>query len=278
MSPSTSMLAYQNFRYLKLSLAGLALIVVAYLWHDPLGGPNGGTPLGYALGVLGAGLIGWLMWFGIRKRQYHRAGLPLKAWLSAHVYLGTALAVIGTLHTGFQFGWNIHTLAWGLMMVVIVSGMFGVSMYTALPRQQTRNLRGQTMKALLLEIAGLNDELRRASQPLSDEINRWIQHSNQKTQIGGTVWQQLRGSDRRCATALAFSSIRQLGPDVAPALQRPYRQVLVLMSRKENLLGMVRRDVQIRALLSIWLYAHVPLSFALIAALCGHILSVFFFW
>jgi hypothetical protein len=27
-----------------------------------------------------------------------------------------------------------------------------------------------------------------------------------------------------------------------------------------------------------WLYFHVPLSFALLAALTGHILAVFFYW
>ena len=31
-------------------------------------------------------------------------------------------------------------------------------------------------------------------------------------------------------------------------------------------------------MLEIWLYVHVPLTFALIAALSAHIISVFFYW
>ena len=40
----------------------------------------------------------------------------------------------------------------------------------------------------------------------------------------------------------------------------------------------VRRDLQYRALMQVWLYVHVPLSFALLAALTAHIISVFYFW
>src|SRR3546814_8954238 len=57
----------------------------------------------------------------------------LKAWTSAHVYLGLSLIVIGTWHTGFQLGWNVHTLAWALMMLVILSGLYGVIAYATLP-------------------------------------------------------------------------------------------------------------------------------------------------
>ena len=37
-------------------------------------------------------------------------------------------------YTGFQFGWNIHTLAWVLMILVILSGLYGISVYAILPQ------------------------------------------------------------------------------------------------------------------------------------------------
>ena len=53
----------------------------------------------------------------------------VQGWTSAHVYLGTALLIIATLHAGFQVGWNLHTLAYVLMIVVIASGFFGLYSY-----------------------------------------------------------------------------------------------------------------------------------------------------
>jgi len=54
--------------------------------------------------------------------------------------------------------------------------------------------------------------------------------------------------------------------------------LLGLLARKEELLARARRDVRYKALLDIWLYVHVPLSFALLGALIAHIISVFFYW
>jgi hypothetical protein len=48
--------------------------------------------------------------------------------------------------------------------------------------------------------------------------------------------------------------------------------------RKEAILGRVRRHLKLKAMLEIWLYVHVPVTFALIAALSAHIVSVFFYW
>jgi hypothetical protein len=36
--------------------------------------------------------------------------------------------------------------------------------------------------------------------------------------------------------------------------------------------------MKIKALLEVWLFIHVPVTFALIAALVAHIVSVFFYW
>ena len=40
----------------------------------------------------------------------------------------------------------------------------------------------------------------------------------------------------------------------------------------------IRRQMQTKALLQIWLYVHVPLTIALLAALTAHVVSVFYYW
>ena len=56
------------------------------------------------------------------------------------------------------------------------------------------------------------------------------------------------------------------------------RKLIDILSRKKSLATRVARDIQFQSLMELWLYFHVPLSFALLAALTGHILVVFFYW
>ena len=122
-----SLLEYKNGRYLKLAIGLCVLAIGAYVWHEPPTvylKPYGGTWLGYTFGTV---LILWLMLLGVRKRGYRFATGSLQGRTSAHVYIGTSLLVIVTLHTAFEFGWNVHTAAYALMEIVIVSGMIGAS-------------------------------------------------------------------------------------------------------------------------------------------------------
>jgi len=50
------------------------------------------------------------------------------------------------------------------------------------------------------------------------------------------------------------------------------------MTQKSEMLDQLRRDRRYRAILEIWLVAHVLLSFALLAALIAHVVSVFYYW
>ncbi len=76
-------------------------------------------------------VIVWLMFFWRAASDHYlgAASSTLRGWLSAHIYLGTSLILIVLLHAGFQVGWNLHTLTFALMLIVIFSGFFGVYAY-----------------------------------------------------------------------------------------------------------------------------------------------------
>lgn len=297
-----SILDYRGFRYLWAALILSIGSIVAYLWHDPIGVPNGGSWLGYTLGTIGALLILWLLWFGIRKRRYGRTTGTTRGWLSAHVYLGTTLILIAFLHAGFQVGWNIHTLALVLMLLVIASGMFGVFAYLRYPALMTRNRDNTTRDAMLDEIVELDQQALALADAVDPKIHAAILRSNERTQLGGSAWRLLRpredtdsaidqvrafleqkdaekrkdGQTRDMPTM--FAMVDFLSSRAADSKNEALRKLMDVLARKKTVTTRLARDLQLQALMEVWLYVHVPLSFALLGALTAHIVSVFFYW
>jgi hypothetical protein len=297
-----SFLRHRSWRYLKVATALSVATIALYAWHDPMDGPNGGTWLGYGLGTLGAVLIVWLSWLGVRKRRYASRLGTVRGWVSAHVYLGLALLLVATLHTGFQFGLNIHTLAYALMVLVIASGTYGLVAYARYPRVITENRQQATREAWLEEILELNERAIRLADEITPDVHRTVLHSAENLRIGGG-WrdQLLRGSADARGDELAKVGDflrRKLGREQVtesseqmifldtqqivtmerdPQLER-LKQLLELLTRRNELVDRVNRDVQAHARMQAWLYVHVPLTGALLAALLAHVVAVFLYW
>jgi hypothetical protein len=274
----TSILLFRNFRYLKISVAILAVSILAYAIHDPLGKPNGGTWLGYTLGGFAAVLIVWLAWFGVRKRQYGVGKLLLEDWASAHVYLGLSLLVIATLHSGFQFGINIHTLAYALMVLVIGSGAFGLYAYMRYPRLRSAKRGAGALGDVWELVAGMSRDCFEIARDLPDEVYGLVEVAGKKTRIGGSMWRQLSGTEPNCASTNALDQIRELAEGYSGREADAARRLVTVLARKVELLSRIRKDIQYKALMDIWLYFHIPLSVALLGALAIHIVSVFLYW
>ncbi|MCW3849456.1 hypothetical protein OF829_19640 [Sphingomonas sp. LB-2] len=262
-------LRHKSFRWLKISAALSLAVTLGYFMADVTPRPNGGSWYGYTLGTIAVLLILWLTLLGVRKRWMTRGRWSLKAWTSAHVYLGLSLIVIGTLHTGFQLGWNVHTLAWALMMLVIVSGIWGIIAYAALPKALSSNREELTQTQMLEGLRAIDRQLHEAAQPLAPSQAALVQKSLDQNVFAGGLWRRLSGRHRGCATARALRGIRR-----GDGLEK----VQSLLERKSAMLARLRRHLQLKAMLEVWLYVHVPATFALIAALTAHITSVFFFW
>lgn len=271
-------LQYRNFRWAKIAAAICVAAIAAYLMIDVQPRPNGGSAEGYILGTIGALLILWLTLLGVRKRAMTPGRWSLKAWTSAHVYLGLSLIVIATLHTGFQFGWNVHTLAYALMMLVIASGIWGISMYGALPKALSDNREMMTETQMLEALRSIDRQLHDAAQPLDQHHADLVQSSLEQDPFGGGLWARLTGRYRRCATRAAQAELRREGAFRPKLADDPLERIDTLLERKGAILHRVRRHLRLKALLEVWLYVHVPVTFALIAALSAHIVSVFFYW
>jgi hypothetical protein len=277
-STHESFLRHRRFLWLKVALALCLLALLGYALIDVQPRPNGGSPYGYALGTLATLLILWLTLLGLRKRAMTRGRWSLKAWTSAHVYLGLSLLVVATLHSGFQLGWNVHSLAYALMIAVIASGIYGIAVYATLPSALGASRSDMTRPQMIDALVKLDRQLASAAQPLGHDEAEIVRRSIDDDAFRGGLTRRLTGRYPRCRTARALAETRlrlaAASGDRAGALAA----VAALLERKCAALERIRSHLRIKALLEIWLYVHVPLTFALIAALAAHIVSVFFYW
>ena len=286
-----SFVTYRGGRWFWIALFLCLLAIGLYAWHDVPHAPGGGTWLGYTLGTVGALLIVWLIWLGRRKRNYSSRVGTVQGWTSAHIYLGGSLIVIATLHAGFQFGWNIHTLAYVLMMLVVVSGFVGVWAYLHFPDVLTANTGGKTRADLYREVAEIDNQLLRHAEHLGRELETAVASAIERTVAGGGLMSQLRAVDHSMVAlpGQGIVSNRDQQPIlelVVDALSQTshrerashLREASNLFGARRHLLRRIRRDIQIQGLLRFWLYFHVPLAFACVAALVVHVISVFVYW
>ncbi len=303
-----TLLEYRNYRYFKISALLVIAAILAYLFHQPARGAYGGSWLGYLLGILSALIVVALVLYGVRRRfvpirterrnpsnaslpqdfsdrrkhagnQHLYQGATLQGWLSAHTYLGIALAVLATLHTGFQFGWNIHTSAYALMMIVIFSGCYGIYAYLSFPHLMTANM-GEvgTFDALLREIDDLDNQASTKSLQFSGDICAIVLKAQQETRIGGNFVEQLTAFRHNCPTTRAVQQLQVLGKRLKYDQLKSFDDLYSVMARKESLVRKARRDVMYRARMDLWLYLHAPLSIAFLTALVVHIVAIFYYW
>ena len=302
----STLLEFDHYRYLKIAGLLITLSIMAYLVDRPATGAYGGTWLGYLFGILSLLIAIEQVLYGIRKRlpskfterrkfpsipstqsnrRVHKAdwgrhhGTALKGQLSAHVYFGIVLVVLATLHTGFQFGWDVHTLAYALMITVVITGFYGVYAYLRLPYLMTRNMGGMdTTDTLLVKIEDLNKLASIKSLQFSDEICSIVLKACQETLIGGNVFQQLTAYRRNCPTVKAVQQLHALGKGFKDDQLKSFNDLYATLVHKETLVTRARQEIMYKARLEFWLYLHVPLSIAFLTALIVHIVTIFFYW
>ncbi|PKO47066.1 MAG: hypothetical protein CVU29_03825 [Betaproteobacteria bacterium HGW-Betaproteobacteria-22] len=268
---------YKNYRYFKLAVIVILIAFAAFLVFEPTVGHYGGSWYGYTLGTISALMVLWMTWYGIRKRRYRGTGAT-QGWLSAHIYLGTALTVLVTLHSGFNFGFNVHTIAYGFLLIVVASGFFGNYTYMIYPRQMTENMGEESLDGVLLRIAEADKLARQIALLMPDDINNTVLRACRETSIGLGLLDQLRGFQPDCPSAMAVKELTALGSQVSADQRKLYRELYSIMVRRESLVRRARQDLMYRARLGIWLYLHVPFTVALLVAMAAHIISVFVYW
>ncbi len=291
----TDVLRFRGARYFWWSLLLVVGACVLYASQRDLRPRSGDTWQGYILGTTGVLLIVWLALLAVRKRRYSSTAGTLQGWTSAHIYLGSALLVVATLHCAFQFGWNVHTLAYALMCLVIASGLFGLYKYLHVPELLAENRQGRSRALLFAELFDLDKQTRTAADGCAPPVQTAVDSSIKRTSIGGGAWAQLISPDHSLflrsdkadgAPALARNADQQgvidLVADRIPRADRSddtarLQQLLLLLCRRQVVVRRLRRDIRLQAWLKVWLYFHTRVTAALVVALTIHIVSTFIY-
>lgn len=294
-----SILRFRHARYFWVALTVSLAAIIVYATQNGIQPANGGTWQGYTLGAVGALLILWLTLLGVRKRRYHSTLGSVQGWVSAHVYLGASLLIIATLHCAMQFGWNIHTLAYGLMVAVILSGFWGLYTYLRYPRLMSNATVNTTRKQLFEELNDLNEQSQSISAQCDPEVRNVVDSAIYRTSIGGGFWTQILALDHSKILARTHKGGQSTGSKtisnkhqqriielISKRIPRSKKRdeaarlqsLLTALTRRQTVLKRIRKDIQFRGLLQLWLFIHIPMSIALLGALLAHIVSVFFYW
>jgi len=289
-------LRHAGSRYLWWGLGTIAVSSVLFATQSGVQPPNGGTWQGYVLGTAGALLIVWLAMLGVRKRRYRSTVGTVQGWTSAHVYLGSALLVVATLHSAAQVGWNVHTLAYVLMCAVIFSGFYGIFTYINYPHLLSSNRAGLSRAELFAELYELDKRGRELGANAPHDVNVATTSSIERTAIGGGLIAQLFGRDRSQfiqssgetgSAGPAGNRDQQAVIDfIAERIPRTNKiseaellqELLAVFCRRQAILRRIARDIRLQGWLQVWLFIHIPLSIALLFALVIHIVTTFIYW
>ncbi|MDA2919965.1 hypothetical protein MYX76_10810 [Desulfobacterota bacterium AH_259_B03_O07] len=276
-----NVLNYNNRFWFKIFIISLVLLIISYIFYAYYQrNPNGANFVGLLYGVLGLLAILLLMYYGIRKRTYNTTFGTLKGWLSFHIYIGVLTLVIVPMHAGFKFGINVHTLSFLLMAIVVLSGLFGTYFYINFPVKFTKY--GKEL---------LYDEF-------DDEINKFINQmyilSKKKSKFfvqkceeaisygvpkGQKAWQIIFNIGSKNATSES-DYLTQINKDlhkIQESERDDYQRLAVLSLQKIELQNRFLAQMRIKNILEVWLYIHLPVSFAMLVALTIHIVSVIYY-
>jgi hypothetical protein len=192
--------------------------------------PGGGSPPGFAYGVLGGGIILFEMLLWPRKSLWRgwRLGRT-KLWMTAHIWLGLLTLPLLVLHGGFHFNPASSTLAavlmW-LLVIVVVSGAFGVAVQNIVPRLMLERVPAETIASQIGHVLA----------QYRDEAERLVRATCGRPPTAGSA-----EADGEAPAFVAVETVRQVGRAQGKVVQLGVEAVFVPES--EPLLAFYRELV-----------------------------------
>jgi hypothetical protein len=280
MKEDENVLNYNNALWFKVFALSVMLLIGSYITYAHYTKrPNGATFVGLMYGIIGLIAILLLMYYGIRKRTYKKTFGTLKGWLSFHIYIGLLTLLIVPMHAGFRFGLDVHTLAFVLMALVVISGVFGAYFYINSPVKFTRYGNELLYDEFDDEINKLINQMRAIAKGKSKHFAQKCEEAIARgLPKGHRGWRLIFGAGKGSPRESEYLNQVRKDLETIPASEREdYQRLAVLSLQKMDMQNRYVSQMRIKNILEAWLYIHLPVSFVMMVALTIHIASVIYY-
>jgi hypothetical protein len=251
------------------ALGAILAITLFYLWvvNRLNEVPPAGDLFGHGLGI--AGFLLMLMTetlYSVRKRSRAARWGRMSSWLRFHIFTGLVGPYMVLLHTSWKFN-GLAGIVTALMIAVVISGIVGRYIYTAVPRTADGAMMGDA--ELEQQIATAESELQRwlAGRPEADQQLVEQLAALPEPAAGGpllVLGRTLMDWEYRLAWRRERRRMKAVEKDQARELDRLLRQ-------RHSLRRQVASLAMARRMLARWHTVHIPIGMALFAAAFVHI-------
>jgi hypothetical protein len=264
-------MTFQPAYELIFSLVAVGAITVGYVYVAQERPPSPSALLG-----LGMGIVGFLMMlstetlYSLRKRRPNFHLGQMSTWLQAHIFTGIVGSYLVVLHSGWKFNGLAGVLTL-FTLVVVVSGVVGRYIYTAVPR---------TLDGVALAVADLEEKIEEADRQLQA-----LGVERSESAALSAAMDPARGWALVLARPLVRwrqrRKLRRLVQDMVPNLKKEGRaataKLYYLLKERQRLQLQLNSLDATRQLLALWHMFHVPLSGVLFTLAGIHIFGALYY-
>jgi hypothetical protein len=155
----------RRWAWASLGIFGLSAVAYGVYAHRAADGPRGGSTMGLVFGVMGFAFMVFAALLGARKRvPTWRLGRA-QTWMRGHLWLGLLSLPLILFHGGFHFGGTLTRVLMWLLVITVVSGVFGAALQNYVPRMMTSDVPLET----------IYDEIGNVRRALRDEADRLME-------------------------------------------------------------------------------------------------------
>ena len=196
-----------------------AFVYVLYALEAPQG-PRGGSAVGLTFGVIGFAFMLFAALLGARKQvPTWRVGRA-KAWMRGHLWLGFLALPMMLFHGGFHFGGTLTRVLMWLLIITVLSGVFGAALQHYIPRVMTADVPLETIYDEISRVrALLREEADRAIESLCGNLGLSKSSSDAGQRAGGfTALRTISASAVPLRTSSAVSAGTSAAVAAAPEI------------------------------------------------------------